>query len=285
MISAGSVEEVIATVNADLEGSAVVFGHGTDNAWDEAVSLVLNVCRLPDHTASLNEKVTLEQAQQIERLLVRRIEERVPLPYLLGKAHFAGYEFLLDKGVVIPRSPIGELIIDQFQPWLKSPPRRIVDLCCGSGCIGIAAALTFPDSELLLIDIDPLAVDLARRNVELHELSARAQVVQADLFAADAATRFDLILTNPPYVDQVDMRCLPAEYGHEPALGLDGGVDGLEVVRRILSAAPTHLSEDGLLICEVGMSAPQLLREYTDVPFIWPDLQHGGEGVFILAAH
>lgn len=262
-----------------------MFGHGTDNAWDEAVALVLGVARLPDDRASLGQPLSAALNARIQELLGRRIDERIPLAYLLGHARFAGLDFLIEPGVVIPRSPIAELIQQDFSPWLKQPPRHIIDLCCGCGCIGIAAALNYPDAQLTLVDVDDQAISLARKNVSLHALEDRTMVVQSDLFAALTPGRFDLILSNPPYVDGTDMRALPPEYRHEPGLGLDGGPDGLSVVQRILAALPERLTADGLLVCEVGASAPALLRAFPKTEFYWPDLIGGGEGVFILSDH
>ena len=283
--SAVTVADQIELARQRLDESAVVYGHGTDNAWDEAVTLVLRAAALPDAQESLQLTLSEETRRKILTLLDRRIRERIPLAYLLGHAPFAGLDFLIEPGVVIPRSPIGELIAQGFEPWLTQPPARIVDLCCGCGCIGIAAALAFPDAQLTLVDVDPLAISLSRRNVAKHGLEQRAVVVHSDLFDAIPAGRFDLILSNPPYVDATDMRSLPEEYLHEPALGLAGGSDGLTIVRRIIEALPDRLSDDGILVCEVGMSAPALLRAYPRTEFLWPDLEWGGEGVFILSHH
>jgi ribosomal protein L3 glutamine methyltransferase len=283
-LSGSNVAEVINAVSTILDDAGLSFGHGTDNAWDEATLLVLSVTGLADHTDSLQIPVAPGQLQKINALLERRIQERLPLPYLLGRVRYAGLEFLIEPGVVIPRSPIAELLGHSLQPWLLEPPERIVDLCCGSGCIGIAAALEFPDSELTLVDIDDQATALAARNVAQHGLADRTRIVTGDLWAALPAGRFDLILSNPPYVDAADMSVLPAEYRHEPALGLAAGVDGLDVLRRILDELPQRLTSHGILVCEVGNSAAALQRAYPQTGFIWPELESGGEGVFVLLA-
>lgn len=259
-----------------------MFGHGTDSAWDEATALVLTVSGLPDDSAVLEETLSDGVVGEIEALLERRLGERVPLPYLLGKVRFAGYEFAIEPGVVVPRSPIGELIEQAFQPWLPQAPARIIDLCCGSGCIGIAAALRFPASTLTLVDIDEQALSLAARNSEALGVAGRTTLIRSDGWSAVPAGRFDLILTNPPYVDAADMAALPAEFRAEPALGLAGGEDGLDVVRALLAPLETRLDAGGLLVGEVGRSAPALLRAYPELPFLWPDLEGGGEGVFLL---
>jgi ribosomal protein L3 glutamine methyltransferase len=276
------VSELIYTTCRSLTDASVFFGHGTDNAWDEAVALVLGVTQLPDDRASLATQVSAAAARSVAELLERRITDRVPLAYLLGKAQFAGMEFLIEPGVVIPRSPIGELLETALRPWVTRPPRTIIDVCCGSGCIGIACARRFAGSQLTLVDIDAQAVAVARKNVLRHGLADRATVLQSDLFAEVLPGRFDLILCNPPYVDAIDMASLPPEYRHEPVLGLAGGDDGLTLVHRLLEELPQRLSVEGVLVCEVGASAPALLRSYPQTAFFWPDLVAGGEGIFIL---
>ena len=279
MTSLGEVIEEIAT---RFKENNLCYGHGTDNPWDEAVALVLGVTQLPDDKLTLAKSVSEAMRRRMSALATRRIEERIPLAYLLGKTHFAGYEFLVEPGVVIPRSPIGQLIVDRFEPWLSTIPRSIVDVCCGCGCIGIACAHQFPDVEVLLIDNDPNALDLARRNVALHELGGRVTVLNSDLFASAHDQIFDLIVTNPPYVDAIDIVSLPSEYRHEPEFGLAAGDDGLDIVDRLLTELPERLAPRGTFVCEVGGSAPALLRKYPRLPFIWPDLPGGGAGVFLL---
>jgi ribosomal protein L3 glutamine methyltransferase len=279
-----TVKDLIHELAERFTSAGLVFGHGTDNAWDEAVALVLGVTDLPDDRAVLDRTLTLPQREQVAALAQRRIDERIPLAYLLGRARFAGHVFLIEPGIVIPRSPIGALIDAHFAPWLHHEPRRILDLCCGSGCIGIAAALAFPNASVDLVDLDPRAIDLARRNVSLHGLDQRASVTQSDLFAQLPPGRWDLILSNPPYVDAPDMASLPPEYLHEPALGLAGGPDGLELVARMLAELPERLDAPGMFVCEVGASAPALPRRFPRTPFLWPDLPEGGEGVFLLFA-
>lgn len=279
-----TVAEAIAGSSDRLQAAGLSFGHASASPWDEATLLVLSVCELPDHIDSLDQPLSSEQIERIERLLKQRIKARVPLPYLLGQVNFAGLDFFIEPGVVIPRSPIGELIQQRFEPWLTRPPRQIIDLCCGSGCIGIAAALEFPDSELTLVDIDPQAVALSAKNVARHGLTQRTRIVQSDLWGDVPEQRFDLILSNPPYVDASDMSALPPEYQHEPALGLAGGDDGLEIVRQILDQFAQRTTAQGLLVGEVGNSASALLQAYPRLPFYWPDLELGGEGVFLLAA-
>jgi ribosomal protein L3 glutamine methyltransferase len=280
---ATTVAALIEQVAARFGDAGLVFGHGTDSAWDEAVALVLGVTGLPDDRAVLDRPVSQSHADQVAQLAQRRIDERTPLPYLLGRCRFAGAEFLIEPGVVIPRSPIGALIESRLSPWLAREPQTILDLCCGSGCIGIVAALAFPNARVDLADIDPRALDLARRNVTLHGLEDRVRLHASDLFDDLPAGRWDLILSNPPYVDSADMAGLPREYRHEPVRGLAGGPDGLDLVVRMLDALPERLESGGLFVCEVGGSAAALCRRFPRLAFIWPDLPNGGEGVFVLA--
>jgi len=285
----------VATVLALIEAVAdrfaeagLVFGHGTDNPWDEAVALVLGVTELADDRTVLDIEVDPAAVADIQRLADRRIDERIPLAYLLGRCQFVGRTFLIEPGVVIPRSPIGALLADELVPWIRRPPRRVLDLCCGSGCIGIIAALVFPDADVTLVELDAAAATLAERNLRLHGLEDRVRVVRSNLFDAlpvmAADQRFDLILSNPPYVDAVDMASLPPEYRHEPALGLAGGEAGIELVDRMLAVLGDWLAPGGLFVCEVGASAPALLRAHPRLPFLWPELPEGGEGVFLLSA-
>ncbi len=217
-------------------------------------------------------------------LAERRIAERVPLAYLLGKTHYAGYEFCCEPGVVIPRSPISQLIARGLRPWLRRAPMTIVDVGCGTGCLGILCAHAFPQARVTLVDLHPQAVALARRNVAAHDLENRVVVLASDLFAQVPPGCFDVVISNPPYVDAVDLAALPAEYQHEPRLGLAGGDDGLDVVARLLQEARARLTRHGLLVCEVGGAAPALSRRVPRLPFTWPDLPAGGEGVFVLEA-
>ncbi len=274
------------TVSA-FNAAAVSFGHGTDNAWDEARWLVLGALHLPFDSPDwvLDARLGAEERRRLGGLLARRIGERVPTAYLLGEAWFAGLRFRVTPAVLIPRSPIAELIAQGCEPWLDGhEPRRILDLCCGSGCIGIAAALAWPDAEVLLADVSPEALEVARANVERHGVGARVRVLASDLYGALADERFDLILCNPPYVDAADMAALAAEYRHEPQLGLAAGADGLDLARRILADAPRHLDGNGLLVLEVGNSAEALERAYPGLAFVWPDLADGGHGVALIHA-
>ncbi|MEQ8486876.1 MAG: 50S ribosomal protein L3 N(5)-glutamine methyltransferase [Pseudomonadales bacterium] len=278
------VEGLIQELAASFADAGLAFGHGFESAWDEAVYLVLTVAQLPDDRAVLSRALDPAAVAQARALAQRRIGERVPLAYLLGQSPYCGADFLLEPGIVVPRSPIGSLLLNRLAPWLRAAPRRVLDLCCGSGCIGITAARVFPGATVDLADVDPRAVDLARRNAERCGVAGRVTAHRSDLLDDLPAGRWDLILCNPPYVDAADMASLPAEYRHEPALGLAGGADGLDLVARLLAALPARLASGGLLVCEVGASAPALRRRYPHLPCHWPDLPAGGEGVFVLEA-
>ncbi len=266
--------------------AGLFFGHGTDNAWDDARQLVLGALHLPFEIADSYLDCRLEEYEQqhLLELIRRRIEERVPTAYLIGEAWFCGLPFLVDERVLVPRSPIAELISQRFAPWLPAEPARILDLCTGSGCIGIACAYAFPDAEVVLGDLSFEALEVANHNIERHELEERVYTVQGDGFDGLPGQRFDLIVSNPPYVDAEDFADMPAEYQHEPELGLACGDDGLNLVRRMLAEAADHLSEKGLLIVEVGNSQVHVEALYPEVDFTWLEFEQGGHGVFLLAA-
>ncbi|MBD9483995.1 50S ribosomal protein L3 N(5)-glutamine methyltransferase [Pseudomonas sp. PDM14] len=269
-----------------FHGEQLFFGHGTDNAWDEARQLVLGALHLPWEIADSYLDCRLEDDEQahLQALLKRRIEERVPTAYLLGEAWFCDLPFIVDERVLVPRSPIAELIGQHFQPWLSGEPARILDLCTGSGCIGIACAYAFEQAEVVLADLSFDALEVANQNIERHELDARVYTVQGDGFAGLPGQRFDLIVSNPPYVDAEDFADMPAEYQHEPELGLACGDDGLDLVRRMLAEAADHLNERGVLIVEVGNSQVHVEALYPEVDFTWLEFNQGGHGVFLLTA-
>tara|TARA_R110001592_G_scaffold44571_5_gene143225 strand:- start:3306 stop:4238 length:933 start_codon:yes stop_codon:yes gene_type:complete len=265
----------------------IYFGHGTDNAWDEARLLVTHALMLPWELSPewYSARLTRQERESVIALVVERIDSRFPAPYLTGQAWFCGLPFVVDERVLIPRSPIAELIQNEFLPWWQGEdkPQRMLDLCTGSGCIGIACAVQFPDAEVELLDISFDALTLAEENIQRHGLGHRVQALQSDLFAA-AHGQYDLIVSNPPYVDAEDMASLPEEFQHEPALALAAGEDGLDLVRIMLRQARQYLSDDGLLVVEVGNSWPALEAAFPELPFVWPDFERGGHGVFVLQA-
>lgn len=269
-----------------FHAEGLYFGHGTDNAWDEARQLVVGALHLPwdISDAYLDCRLEGDELSHVQHLLRRRIKDRIPAAYLLGEAWFCGMPFVVDERVLIPRSPIAELIGQRFAPWLAATPARILDLCTGSGCIGIACAQAFPAAEVVLADLSFEALEVANQNIERHELDARVFTVQGDGFEGLPGQRFDLIVSNPPYVDAEDFADMPPEYHHEPALGLACGDDGLDLVRRMLAEAADHLTEHGLLVVEVGNSQVHVQDLYPEVDFTWFEFEHGGHGVFGLTA-
>lgn len=279
-----TVRDYLRYASSQFAASPVFFGHGTDNVWDEAVHLVMRSLHLPleDNTLFLDARLTREERQLLLERIRRRIDERVPLAYLLGEAWFMGMPFHVDERVLVPRSPIGELIENGFQPWLGDKPvERILDLCTGSGCIGIGAAFVFEDASVDLSDISTDALAVAGSNIDLHELQGRVCTVQSDVFA-NISGQYDIIVSNPPYVDAEDLAGMPDEFHHEPALGLAAGDDGLDIAHRIIAGAVEHLTPGGLLVVEVGNSWVALDEAYPELPFTWLEFSNGGDGVFAI---
>jgi ribosomal protein L3 glutamine methyltransferase len=263
------------------------FGHGTDNAIDEALVLVRHALHLGHDLPQefYAARLTDDEKRAVLALLERRIVERTPAPYLTGEAWFAGLPFFVDSRVLIPRSPMAELIEAGFEPWLE-PGRieRVLDLCTGSGCIAIACAMALPAAQVDAVELSADALEVARANIERHGVAERLRLLQGDLWEPVADQRYDLILSNPPYVSEATMEILPPEYRHEPELGLRSGKEGLDVVARILAGARAHLLPGGALIVEAGESAAAVACAWPELPFTWPEFARGGSGVFLLTA-
>ncbi len=281
-----TLEEQIRLAARRMDAAGVYFGHGTDNAIDEACWLASAALGLPPDfdSEAFARILTTEEQARIESLLTQRIETRQPLAYLLGRGWLAGLEFEVSPDVLVPRSPIAELILDGFEPWLAANDlKRAVDVGTGSGCLAIALASHWPGVEVDALDISDAALELARRNVARHGLESRVRCRHSDLLADAGDAVYDLILANPPYVPTASMAGLPTEFLHEPSLGLEAGADGLDLVRRLLVQAPRHLSGHGILVCEVGEAAEALDALLADhVDLVWLEFAHGGDGVFLL---
>jgi ribosomal protein L3 glutamine methyltransferase len=270
-----------------FERAGIHFGHGTDNAWDEALHLIFGTLKLDwgSDPSVLDCRVSGTEKAAVMRNVERRVDERIPVPYLTGRAWFAGLEFKIDRRAIIPRSPIAELIEREFSPWyVGADIQRVLDLCCGSGCIGLAIAAWMPDTRVDLVDIDEQALALARENRDLLGLEQRVELIGSDLFAQLRGRQYDLIVTNPPYVDAEDLQSMPPEYTFEPDLALGSGSEGLDSIRSILRDAVHYLAPQGLLVAEVGNSWQALEAAFPRVPFTWLELERGGHGVFVLTA-
>jgi ribosomal protein L3 glutamine methyltransferase len=280
-----TVAQLIRFGAREFDAAGLAYGHGTGDARDDAAALVFHALGL-DHAnaaAAYDHKVPPEAVSGVLGLFAERLRRRVPAAYLMGRMWFAGLEFEVDERVIVPRSPFAELIAAGFSPWVEPDDvRDVVDLGTGSGCIAIACAVRFPQARVDGVDLSPDALAVARRNVERHGLQARLTLHQGDVYAPLGDRRYDLIVSNPPYVSHAEMDALPQEYLHEPDMALRAGADGLDVVRRILRDADQHLNDGGVLVVEVGDSDERLQQAYPSVPFLWLEFEHGGGGVFVL---
>lgn len=272
---------------SQFRAAELSFAHGMASALDEASYLVLHTLNLPVDTPELYfaSKLTQPEKLKVVDILERRIIERKPAAYLTHEAWFAGLPFYVDERVLVPRSPIAELVEKQFYPWIdEAQVTQVLDLCTGSGCIGIACAYAFPQAKVDLSDISAEAIAVAKLNIERHGVQAHVQAVESDLFAALTSQRYDLIVSNPPYVDANEIEEMSSEFQHEPLLGLAAGQDGLDIVHRILATAREHLTEHGILIVEVGNSQFALAEAYPEIAFQWLEFERGGDGIFLLTA-
>ena len=265
----------------------IYYGHGTDNALDEAAYLVLHTLHLPPQIGEpyMDTRLTESERRRVVDILLRRVEERLPAPYLTHEAWYGGMPFYVDERVLIPRSPVIELIEAHFEPWVQPDQvGNVLDLCTGSGCIAIACAAAFPDAHVDAADISRDALAVAKINVDRYDMQEQVRLVESDLFRMLKGQRYDIIVSNPPYVDAQDMASLPEEFRHEPAMALEAGPDGLDLVLKMLYEAMYHLEQNGILVVEVGNSREALEELLPEVPFLWLEFERGGEGVFLLTA-
>jgi len=282
-----TIRELINDVSFQFVESDIFYGHGTDNAFDEAVYLIFSVLDLPFDIAddTLNQKIGPEIMDNILDLARQRIRDRKPVAYLVNKAWFAGLQFFVDERVLIPRSPLAELIEEQFVPWLdETGVSRILDIGTGSGCIAITSAMSLPGASIDAVDISSDALDVARINVQTYNLNDRVNLIKSNLYDSVETKKYDLIISNPPYVNTLDMASLPEEYKYEPGMGLAAGVNGLDITRKIINESKQYMSEKGILIVEVGNRQADLENAFPDLPFTWLEFERGGDGVFLLTA-
>jgi ribosomal protein L3 glutamine methyltransferase len=261
------------------------YGHGTDNAWDDMRSLILRSLSLPYDIDPhlLNARLTTSEKKHLCQQLDKRINQRVPVPYLIKEAYFCDLPFYVDERVLIPRSPIAELINNQFSPWIDAENvNYILDLCTGSGCIAIACCYAFPDAQVDAVDISSEALAVAAINCDALEVGDQLTLIESDCFNNVPRQKYDLIVSNPPYVGKEEMQTLPDEFRHEPVLALETNNNGLAIVEKILNDAHAYLSDQGILVVEVGNSEEALCEAYPLVPFTWLEMSHGGQGVFLL---
>lgn len=282
-----TIRDYIRYATSSFNEAGLYYGHGTDNAWDEAIALTLHTLHLPhDIDASvLDAALTQKEQAKLTELIEMRVSKRIPVPYLTHQAWFSGLAFYVDERVLIPRSPIAELIENHFKPWIATKDvNEILDLCTGSGCIAIACAKAFPHAQIDASDISTEALAIAKINVLRHAVEDQVHLYESDLFAKLPHKKYDIIVSNPPYVSTEEMAELPPEYHHEPKASLTAGSKGLDFVIRILKEAHNYLKPHGILIVEVGNSEPALLETHPEIPFTWLEFERGGGGVFLLTA-
>ena len=269
-----------------FEEAGIFFGHGTDNAYDEAVWLIMSTLHLPHDTLNnfLDAVITETERKKLAHLIERRITDRTPTAYLLREAWLKGYKFYVDERVIVPRSFIAELLEDALSPWIEYAEmvESAADICTGSGCLGVLLADAFPNAEIDVVDISPDAIAVSNINIANYGLQDRVHAVQSDMFAALQGKTYDLIISNPPYVDEPSMAQLPQEYRNEPQIALGSGVAGLDHTHTLLHEAPKHLNDGGLLVVEIGHNRDALLEAYPDLPFTWLEVESGNEFVFLL---
>jgi len=279
-----TVAEIMVWGSEQFEAANLTFAQGTDNAWDEMFALLMYVLDLPPDVSTevLNDPITENQRDQLIKLIHQRIAKRMPAAYLTHQAWFAGLKFYVDERVLIPRSPFGELICKHFEPWLLKSPSTILDLCTGSGCMAIACEYAFPEALIDAVDIDADALKVASKNINDHQ--SNVNLIQSDLFTNLQDKKYDLIISNPPYIADEELQAMPGEFTHEPAIALAGGDDGLTIVEKIIRNAINYLTYKGVLIVEVGYTDKALETKYPQYPFTWIEFEYGGHGIFCMTA-
>ncbi|MCW8827244.1 MAG: 50S ribosomal protein L3 N(5)-glutamine methyltransferase [Gammaproteobacteria bacterium] len=283
--SLSTIKDYIRWAASRFNEANIFFGHGTDNAFDEAAYLTLHTLHLPADTPSFyfDTHLTSIERDELLRVFRKRVDERMPAPYITHESWFCGIPFYVDERVLIPRSPIAELIEQGFAPWIEPEMvGNVLDLCTGSGCIAIASALSLPDAQVDGADLSDDALAVAHKNIEELGVADQVNLIKSDLFGALKGKKYDVIVTNPPYVDQPEMDALPEEFRHEPRMALESGDDGLDAIKVILAEADEHLNDGGILIAEVGASQPQLEETFPELPFTWLEFERGGSGIFLL---
>ena len=282
-----TLRDVLRWTTSQFNRADLFYGHGNADAFNDALQLILHslylpVTEFPDLFADA--RLTQAEKQAIAKLVQRRITDRVPVPYLTHEAWFAGLPFYVDERVLIPRSPFAELIEEQFSPWVTNPDAitTILDMCTGGGCIAIASAFAFPNASVDAVDISQDALDVANINIKKHSLDDQVKTIQSDLWQALEQQKYDLIISNPPYVSAEEMATLPAEYNHEPESALEAPDNGLALVEQIIRHATDHLTDNGLLFVEVGNSDYATMERWPDIDFLWLDFEQGGHGIFML---
>jgi ribosomal protein L3 glutamine methyltransferase len=271
---------------SQFEQSDIFFGHGTDNSYDEAVWLIMSALHLPLDTLDnfLDARITESEREHLASLIYQRIKQHTPTAYLVKEAWLQGFKFYVDERVIVPRSFIAELLPDGLQPWIEYPEliQSAADICTGSGCLGILLADAYPDAQIDVIDISPDAIEVANINIKNYGLTQQVHAIQSDMFTALKGKSYDLIISNPPYVDATSMAQLPAEYRNEPQLALGSGHAGLDHTHIILRDAAQHLNEEGILVVEIGHNREALIEAYPHLPFTWLDTSSGNQFVFLL---
>ena len=284
--SSGTVAQRIEDAATRFERAGLFYGHGTHNAYDEAAWLMLHALSAPIDAldSRLDQVPAPKHAERFEQLVAQRIEKRVPAAYLIHEAWLGEQRFYVDERVIVPRSFIAELLAEEFAPWIVDANKvaAVLDMCTGSGCLAILAALTFPNAKVDAVDLSDDALAVAQRNIADYDLQDRVKPIRSDLFRSLPRKQYDLIISNPPYVDAPSMKALPDEYRHEPAMALASGRDGLDATRTILREAKHHLTDNGLLVVEIGHNRAQLERAFPHLPFTWLEVSAGDEYVFLL---